>query len=188
MTTTPVSLLERLRKPPDQEAWRRFVALYTPLLHFWVRQTGFSNTEADDLVQDVFAALVQKMPAFAYDKDRSFRSWLRTVAVNKWREIKRRRTIAPSPLPETPLVDSNLPDPAEQFWEDEFRRQLLQRALRLMQRDFPEKTWQACWAVVVEGKATADVAAELGMTVGAVHAARFRVLTRLREEMAGMMD
>lgn len=188
MNTTPVSLLERLRQPADQDAWKRFVQLYTPLLHFWVRQTGFSNAEADDLVQEVFAALVQKMAVFVYDKDKTFRGWLRTLAVNKWREVKRRKTIAAAPLPDAPLADADAVDPAEQFWEQEFRRQLLNRALKLMQRDFPEDSWQACWRVVVDGKPAAEVATELGMTVGAVHAARFRVLTRLREEMAGMMD
>jgi hypothetical protein len=32
MNTTPVSLLERFRQPSDQAAWRRFVAMDTPLL------------------------------------------------------------------------------------------------------------------------------------------------------------
>ena len=100
MNTTPVSLLERLRQPANQDAWSRFVKLYTPLLHFWVRRTGFSETEADDLVQEVFAALVQKLPAFAYDKVKTFRGWLRTVAVNKWRELKRKKAIATGPMPD----------------------------------------------------------------------------------------
>jgi hypothetical protein len=32
VTSTPVSLLERLRRPDDHAAWSRFVRLYTPLL------------------------------------------------------------------------------------------------------------------------------------------------------------
>ena len=76
LNTTFASLLERLRQPGSPGAWPRFVRLYTPLLHYWVRRTGFSDADADDLVQEVFAALVQKMPAFAYDKDKTFRGWL----------------------------------------------------------------------------------------------------------------
>lgn len=34
MDTTPVSLLERGRDPSDQEAWARFVRLYTPLIYY----------------------------------------------------------------------------------------------------------------------------------------------------------
>jgi len=32
MERTPVSLLEKVRNPADQAAWKRFVHLYTPLL------------------------------------------------------------------------------------------------------------------------------------------------------------
>jgi len=35
MNTTSVSLLERLRQPTAQQAWQRFVDLYTPLLYYW---------------------------------------------------------------------------------------------------------------------------------------------------------
>ena len=57
-----------------------------------------------------------------------------------------------------------------------------------MSRDFQPATWKAFWGQVVESRSAADVAAELGLTVGAAYAARFRVLDRLREEMAGMLD
>ena len=58
MFTTSVSLLERLRQPAEQEAWTRFVQLYTPLIYGWARRVGLSPEDASDLVQDVFAALV----------------------------------------------------------------------------------------------------------------------------------
>ena len=79
-------------------------------------------------------------------------------------------------------------DPAEKYWDEEYREHLVRRALELMQADFPAKSWQACWDIVVRGKSAAQVAAESGTTVGAVHAAKFRVLTRLRQELAGMME
>lgn len=63
--TTPASLLERLREPGDQEAWRRFVQLYTPLLFRAARRLGLPPEDASDLVQDVLALLVRKLPAFA---------------------------------------------------------------------------------------------------------------------------
>src|SRR5258708_2865682 len=58
MTTTPVSLLQRLRQPSCSDAWSHFVQLYTPLLYHWAHRSGFPRHEADDLVQDVFATLV----------------------------------------------------------------------------------------------------------------------------------
>jgi RNA polymerase sigma-70 factor (ECF subfamily) len=188
MNTTPVSLLQRLRQPACQDAWARFVKLYTPLLYYWVYRTNLPKEEADDLVQEVFAVLVQKLPQFQYDEHKTFRGWLRTVALNKLRERQRRRGVVLQPLDGVNPIDANGSDPAAKFWDAELHQHLYRRALELMQRDFPEKTWQACWQVVVEGKTAAEVAAAQGTTVGAVHAAKFRVLTRLRQELAGMMD
>src|SRR5947209_13312864 len=76
MHTTSASLLHRLRQPSDKESWPRFVKLYTPLLFYWARRLGLQEPDAADLVQDVFTALVQKLPQFEYDPDRGFRSWL----------------------------------------------------------------------------------------------------------------
>ena len=51
--------------------------------------------------------------------------------------------------------------------------------------DFDDPTWQAFWRLTVENHATADIAAELGISQGAVRQAKYRVLCRLREEMGG---
>src|SRR5262249_58188030 len=94
MHTTSASLLERLRQPAQQESWTLFVKLYTPLIFYWARRTGLKEEDAADLVQDVFTLLVKKMPEFQYAPGKSFRGWLRTVTLNKWRERQRRPTVA----------------------------------------------------------------------------------------------
>lgn len=83
------------------------------------------------------------------------------------------------------LADS---DSVAEIDDAEYRRHLVTRAMQLMQADFQPASWKACWEVVVNDRPTAEVAAELGLTVGAVHAARFRILTRLRQELEGMFD
>ncbi len=187
MTRTPVSLLERLRHSSDQEAWRRFVALYAPLIHTWGRKAGLQDQDAADLTQEVLVELVAKMPGFVYNPDRSFRGWLHTVTLNKWRDRLKRH--ATQPLPgNAGLADHTVADPCEAFWEHEFREQLARHALRIMQADFQPATWKACWEVVAADRPAPEVAAELGLTVGAVHAARFRVLGRLRQELDGMLE
>jgi RNA polymerase sigma-70 factor (ECF subfamily) len=65
---------------------------------------------------------------------------------------------------------------------------LYQRALNLLRTDFAESTWQAFLATAVDGRSAADVAEDLGMTVGAVYVAKSRVLARLREELAGLEE
>jgi len=184
---TPASLLDRLRQPAEQEAWSRFVDLYTPLLFFWACRLGCQEADAADLVQEVLTLLVRKLPEFRYDEHGSFRSWLRAVTHNKWREQRRRREV-PRETAGGELDEVAVTDGAEAFTEAEYHQFLAARALRLMQTEFQPATWRACWEMVVCDRPAADVAVEVGLTVGAVYAAKARVLRRLRRELEGLLE
>jgi RNA polymerase sigma-70 factor (ECF subfamily) len=188
MDTTSPSLLERLRQPDEARAWDHFVALYTPLLYGWARGRGLQEADARDLVQDVLVVLLRKLPEFRYDPAKSFRGWLRTVTLNCWRERERRRAGRPAELAADGRELPPAPDDAAEFAEAEYRGYLVRRALELMKAEFRPTTWKACWENVVAGKPAARVAAELGLTPGAVYVARSRVLARLRQELRDLMD
>jgi len=127
------------------------VKLYSPLLHEWTRCAGLQEQDAADLMQDVFATLVQKLPEFNYNPQTSFRSWLRTITLNKWRDRCRRKS--PVLLPADPGGQLEVPvDDRAVFDEVEYREYLVGRALQLMQAEFPAKMWQACWEHVVCGR------------------------------------
>jgi len=188
MIRTPASLLERLRQPFEAQAWARFVALYTPLIYSWGRRVGLQDPDAADLVQEVLVTLLQVLPNFRYDREQSFRGWLRTVTLNKWRKLRKQRNqkvLEARGDDLAALADGQGP---EEFWETEYRQHLAAHALRIMRSDFGEKTWKACWETAVCGRPAAEVATQLGITVGAVYAAKFRVLDRLRSELQGMLD
>jgi RNA polymerase sigma-70 factor, ECF subfamily len=188
MHTTSISLLERIRQPAEREAWGRFVDLYTPLLYYWACRLGMQESDAADLVQDVFAVLVQKLPAFTYDNGKSFRGWLRTITYNKWRDFQRRRAAAPANGNPAVLANLPAPDSLDTFWEREYRECLVGRALELMQSEFEPATWKACWECVVSDRPAAEVARELGLSVDSVYAAKSRVLRRLRQELSGLFE
>ena len=181
--STSLSLLQRLRQPGDGAAWERLTRLYTPLLCFWLRRAGAQEQDAADVVQDVFVALLAKLPTFDRDKG-GFRSWLRAVTLNKWRD--RRRARRPELL--GPGVEVEAGDEVELFAEDEYRRHVVAQAMELARASFEERTWRACWEHVAKGRPAAEVAAELGTTAGAVYAAAFRVLGKLRRELDGLLD
>jgi RNA polymerase sigma-70 factor (ECF subfamily) len=187
MNTTSATLLIRLRQPEDRAAWNRFVELYTPLLYRWARGAGLQEPDAADLVQEVFILLLRKLPDFSYNRQRSFRAWLRTVTLNKWRERCRRLSLPMADGRATP-IETVAEDAATDLWEAEYQQLLFRRALEIMQSEFQPTTWRACWEVVVVGRTTADVGAELGLNVAAVRCAKFRVLCRLREELDGLLD
>lgn len=186
MHTTPISLLLRLKQPCDDEAWRRFVDLYTPLLFFWSRRCGLRSPDDADFVQDLFLTLLEKLPRFDYDRQKSFRGWLHTVVLNKWRDRCRQLTPVGS-LPDD-IADSLESEPGGRFWEEEHHRYLVARALEIMRAEFPETTWRACWEFVVNGRPAREVAAELGLAESTVYVCKLRVIRRLREELDGMLD
>lgn len=183
--STSASLLLRLRQLSAREDWQRFVDLYKPFLQHCARRLGMDATEADDLIQEVFVILMEQLPTFVYQAGKSFRAWLRTILKNQWIDYGRRHLHDPQAISG---AAEDILDAAEPFWETEYRKYLIHRALELMKADFQPTTWKACWEVVALGRKAAEVADELGMTVGAVHAACFRVLARLRQELAGLLD
>jgi len=187
MDTSP-TLLERLRRPGEEAAWARFVELYTPLLYYWACRAGLQQADAADLVQDVLTTLVRKLPEFSYDRQRSFRGWLRAVALNRWRDQRRRRAARPaqvSPRALDELLGARNEDP---FGEVEYRRELVARALQLIAGEFRPATWKAWSEHVLAGRPASEVAAELGVSEGAIYTAKSRVLARLRRELDGLLD
>ena len=188
MTETPASLLQRLRSPGQLAAWDEFVELYLPILYCWTRRLRLQEADANDLVQDVFAVLVRKLPEFEYDRTLRFRGWLRTILLNRWREVLRKQKAGPHCTGDAELETLDAADEEPPFWEAEHRRLLVLRLLELVRPEFQPATWQACWECVGEGRSAGDVGAKLQLSAGAVRAAKFRVLARLRAEADGLLD
>ncbi len=180
-------MLKKLHSRDDAHAWAWFVRLYAPLVHRWVGSLGIQEPDRSDVAQDVFVALLDKMPSFQHKPGKSFRSWLRAVTLNKCRDLFRRknRTIEPVLLERIETAEGGDPNPME---ESEYRSYLSRKALQMMRECFSETTWRACWAHVVEGRSAREIASELNVTENAVYLARARVLKRLRVEMDGLWD
>ncbi len=188
MESTSQSLLQRLRSPGEEEAWRRFVQLYAPLIFYWGRQKGLDDSDASDLVQEVMTILLRELPRFEYDPNRRFRGWLRQITVNKTRDIQRKQKAQREAGLDGTVAPIESRGEADLFGEDEYRSFLAQRAMKLMKAEFQETTWKACWMHVVEGRRAADIGQELGISANAVHIAKCRVVRRLREELDDLAD
>ena len=187
MHTTDASLLRKLRSRADVTAWSQFVRLYAPLLHRWVATLGIDEPDRSDVVQDVFVVLLGKLSTFQYDQRQSFRGWLRTITLNKCRDLLRsqRRLTEPLLLERIELASG---DDSNFLTQAEYRQSLASRALALMREQFSDTTWRACWQHVAEGQSAKEIAAELGITENAVYLARARVLKRLRADLQGLWE
>lgn len=187
MTNTSISLLLRLREPGDSEAWSRFVRLYGPLMYKWALSTGLQPNDASDIVQDVMALLVRKLPSFRYDESSSFRAWLKTVTLNKLREKFRRRSLPMSDATGSVLARVSNSDDVD-FWEQEYRRDVVNQAIGLMQKHFQPAIWEPLQKYIRgEGKAD-DLAKEYDVSVWSLYAAKSRLLKHLRVELKGLLD
>ena len=187
--TTPPTLLNRSARSPDEAAWRRLVQLYTPLLFFWARRAGrIQNHDAADLVQEVFVALLQTLPTFQYDRQGGK---FRGLAADPDAEQIPRSQTPGRPLEKallTASAGSGAARRSRSLLGNRVSREVTHRALRLMQTEFTPTTWKACWETVVQGRPAAEVAQELGITENAVYLAKCRVLRRLRQELAGLVE
>ncbi len=187
MHDTPATLLHRLCEEPASGDWERFVRLFTPLLRRWAMRFGVSDSSIEDLLQELFVVLIQKLPEFRYDPSRSFRAWLWTVfrhSTVAWQQRQSRRGLLLEELESSEKFST--PDSILEATEAEYRRYLLSRIVQIVQTDFPETTWRIFQQVVIAGRPGAEVAREFGVTVNAVYLTRSRILARLREELAGL--
>ncbi len=192
-SSTSASLIERVRKL-EPDAWLRLSKLYSPLVYRWCRRAGLQDSDAADVVQETFRAVAIGIQRFRHEQPGdSFRGWLWTIAKNKLHDHFRRCAARPgalggsdahSRLLQIPDADSAASDDGGQF---DSTSSLAHRALELVRNEFEERTWQAFLRIVVGGERPADVAADLGMTFGAVCTAKWRVLRRVRQELDGLL-
>jgi len=189
---TRPSLLVRIRNPRDGVAWSEFVDVYGPLVYDYGRRRGLQDADAADLTQDVLRAVAAAAGRFAYDPARgAFRSWLFTVTRRKLLDSARRRRPGDRGTGDTD-VHKRLEEEEDERpvggnesdeWDHAFRQRLLDWAAGRIHGEFRPATWRAFWLCAVEGCAPGEASASLGMSVGAVYAAKCRVLARLREEI-----
>jgi RNA polymerase sigma-70 factor (ECF subfamily) len=190
---TSKTLLQRLRAN-DSEAWRVMVQLYTPLVRHWATRGGVRGVDVEDVTQEVLQAAATHMENFRRDKPGdSFRGWLRGITRNMVLQHFRRSGRNPrgsggtSALIQLQEVEDAVSpeedtDPVEEL--DGLRR----RALELVRSEFEERTWRAFWMTVVEGRAPADIATEMGVTPTAIRMAKSRVLRRLKETFGDLIQ
>ena len=189
-SSVSTTLLERIRAR-QPEAWQRLVELYGPVVFLWCRQSGLLINDAADVVQQVWMAVAKNITKFhrQWPGD-SFRGWLRAITRN---EIRNRfHGLGPRPEGGTEArkrleqVADRVPASAEQTSHTD--SSLTLGVLERIRAQFEPRTWQAFWRMAVDGRSSAEVAAELGMTKHSVRQAKFRVARRLREELGELFD
>lgn len=192
--STPISLIDAVKRR-EQEAWKRLLFLYSPLVDHWCRLWGVYGPDVEDIRQEVFQSVSTGLESFRRDRPSdTFRGWMRVITRRKFLDYCRRQKRQPQAQggSEANLLIHQLPsedddealshvDPS-----DEVVR-LHHRALELIRSQFEEKTWQAFWRTAVDGQSPIDVAKAMNSTPAAVRKAKSRVLHRLKTELGDLL-
>lgn len=182
-STTRISLLDRVRDPADQAAWRDFDGRYGELILVYCRRRGLPLMEAEDVRQMVMLGLMQALPGFEYRRERGrFRDYLgRAVRNAIGRYAGRHRTA--EDLLDTGVLDG-LAGPAEAVedaaWESQWVAHHCRLALATL-RESHEPRGAEILERLLEGGTIEQIAAEFVMTEAAVRKAKQRAKERLRE-------
>ena len=185
---SPSTLLGRLRRDPrDQAAWTDFVARYEPKILDWCRRWGLQESDAQDVTQAVLLKLSRSMATFVYDRSRSFRGWLKTIAHHAWRDLvaeRKRAGVGSGDSRMAELLENiEAADGLVRQLAEEFRQELLEEAIARVRPRVAPRTWDAFRMTALEGLTGAAVAAHLGMKIDRVYGAKSDVTRRIQKEV-----
>jgi RNA polymerase sigma-70 factor (ECF subfamily) len=180
------SLLVQVRSPANREAWDQFALIYRPVIYRLARGKGLQDADAQDLAQRVLMAVASAIGRWEKSGESvRFRHWLRRVTRNAILNALARqphdRSAGGSSVQELLLEQPSVDEHSAAQIELEYRRELYLRAARMVRGDVEPETWRAFELTVTEGRSIDEAAEQLNKPVGAIYAARSRIMRRLRK-------
>lgn len=171
----------------DPVQWSRLVETFGPIVYRWCRLSGVSETDAPDVVQEVFSSVARGIGTFERQKESgSFRSWLATITRNRVRDHFRKlagRQCAEGGTEALVRLQQKADSLDESIDGGSINSPLVRQVLQSVEVEFEPATWKAFWMTTVENKPASWVAETTGMSVASVYQSKSRVLRKLRKRM-----
>jgi RNA polymerase sigma factor (sigma-70 family) len=179
---TRLSLIANLGDCANDEAWSEFLRIYHSAMLRFCQSRGLSLEDAAEVVQDVCVAVHRSAATWeSSGRSGSFRTWLfetaRRLCLASLRKRNQLATVSLLSSVDLVATASNLVEDTEVA---EWERWAFYWACGQVQSTSQPNTWRAFWLTAVEAKSPELVATELSMSVGAVYAAKCRILSRVR--------
>jgi RNA polymerase sigma factor (sigma-70 family) len=196
LVKTRRSLVERLADWGDQRRWQEFFDSYWKLIYSAARQSGLSETEAQEVVQETIITVAKNIDKLKYDPAiGSFKGWL--LQITRWRIADQFRKREPgnakpprSADDRTTATIERLPDSRiidlDAIWETEWKENLFGAAIARVKRKIEPKQFQIFDCYVRKEWPATKVATRLGVSVGQVYLARHRVSALLKKEVRAL--
>jgi RNA polymerase sigma factor (sigma-70 family) len=196
---TRKSLLSRLKNWEDQASWQTFFDTYYRLIYTAALRAGLSDAEAEDVVQDTIISVCKKIPQFQYDPAKgAFKGWLMNLTWWRIRDQLRKRQrgiqtdLAGRDGVNTDDLLERVPDPSpsplEEFWEQEWERNLMEAAVERVKKRVDAKLFQAFDLYVLREWPVARVTHALKITKGTVYLAKHRISALIKKELEELRD
>src|SRR5436309_13260515 len=117
LIATRRSLIERLADWGDQRRWQEFFDTYWKLIYSVARQSGLTDSEAQEVVQETIITVAKNIDKLRYDPAvGSFKGWL--LQITRWRIADQFRKRSPAENRRPPSSDERqtatlerVPDP-----------------------------------------------------------------------------
>lgn len=184
--TTVAPLLLALRDRQDSAAWRQFASRYAEVLVCFCRRRGLQRADAEDISQQVLFAVSRQIPTFQQCSDRGmFRSWLATIAIRAIWKHKRQLNQKPGTSLE---ACAELAEPSCRSWLTDFNAAILETGMERIRPEFSPEEWTAFGRVWLADEPCLAVSADIGKPSSWVYRTKYRVLDRLRREIAILTD
>ena len=168
----------------DPKAWREFDAIYRPMLLAFLRHQGLQESDAHDVVQDIFVKLLGKINT--YDREKyKFRTWLFSVAHHALIDLARRRASYRKAVDGWVVnilraTDSDSLKMAED-WVRIHRTKILAHALKTVRARSSTRAWACFEQRILRDRPGAEIALELGVDPNVVFVNASRVMKQVRE-------
>lgn len=186
-TVKSTILVQNLREPGNESAWRQFSTRYEPMLLAFARRSGLQDEDARDVVQETLMAFLEDFRAGKFDREKGrLRSWLQGIAFNRIKRARRRLGRREAQVVESSGATgfmNRIPDDHEltDIFDAEWRRAVTAECMREARRQVDAKTFEAFELYALKNRPAEEVAHQLGMSRNAVYVSKTRVLSHLRE-------
>nr|WP_315595036.1 sigma-70 family RNA polymerase sigma factor [uncultured Cupriavidus sp.] len=168
----------------NQHAFGQLVERHGAALAQAARSFGIPETDIDDVVQETFVSAWHGLDDF--DRERSFRAWLFSIAMNKMRDLYRFRRVRHFLFGAQDLQDPEVADTVPDEDPGPERRVAARRRLASVVAVLTKLDARGREAIVltsIVGMSSSEAAASLGITVKALEGR----VTRARAKLAALL-
>jgi RNA polymerase sigma-70 factor (ECF subfamily) len=185
--TTRSSVLKAVADTENTAAWNRLFDLYAGFVFSMARHKGLNETDADDIVQVVFADLARNLPTFKYDREKGrFRSYL--AGLVNWRVMDRlKASKRDAELKANFWKEAKAAGGDDDFSEREWQAAAMEEALRRMKPSVSPEHYAAFVASAVEGQDTDVVTKLYGISRDSLYQIRKRLTVKLHDKLAEVL-